>query len=111
MTGWNIALPLAIGLAGPEIAVAAEQGVSMVISYADLDLSQQADARRLDARVRSATRAICAQPHPGLLASPSESLCRRTAMVRAQTQINRAVALAASRRILAQNGIVTAAAR
>ena len=111
MTGWRIALPLAMGLTSPSLAGAAEHGVSMAISYADLDLSQQADARRLQARVRSATRTICAQPRQGVLASPAETICRRTAMARAQGQIDRAVKLAATRRSLADGRFAIATAR
>ena len=111
MTGWKIALPLAMGFASPSLAGAAEHGVSIAVSYADLDLSQQADARRLQARVRSATRTICAQPRQGVLASQAESLCRRTTMARAQGQIDRAVKLAATRRSFAQGRFATATAR
>lgn len=111
MTGWRIALPLAMGLASPNPAGAAEHGVSMTISYADLDLSQQADVRRLHARVRSASRTICEQPRQGVLASPAESLCRRTAMARAQGQVDRAVKLAVTRRSLANARLAAATAQ
>lgn len=111
MTGWGIALPLAIGLASPEVAGADENRVSIAISYADLDLSQQDDVRRLRARVRGAVRTICVQPRQGVLASPAEILCRRTAMERAQGWIDRAVMLASTRRSFAQGGLATAAAR
>jgi UrcA family protein len=111
MMEWRIALPLAIGLASPIVAGATEHGVSVAISYADLDLSQQADARRLHARVRSATRTICTQPRQGVLASPAESLCRRIAMARAQGQIDRAVKLAATRGSLVHGRFASVTAR
>lgn len=111
MTGWRIALPMAMSLANPNFARAAEQVVSMTISYADLDLSQQANAHRLQARVRSAARTICAQPRQGMLISQAEILCRRTAMARVQGQIDRAVKLAATRQSFAQGRFATATAR
>ena len=111
MKRWRIALPLALGLACPDLAGAAEPGAGIAVSYADLDLSQQEGARRLHARVRSAIRTVCAQPSQGVLASPAESRCRRTARAMAQVQIERAVALATDRRNLAQRRFASAAAR
>lgn len=111
MMGWRIAMPLAMGLTSPNVADAAGSGASMAIRYADLDLSQERDALRLHARVRNAIRTICAQPRQGVLASPAESLCRRTAMVRAQGQIDRAVTLAAAARSVGQGRFATVVAR
>lgn len=111
MSKWSIGLSLAMGLTSPDPARAADHRVSMTISYADLDLSQQGDARRLHARVRSAIRKVCAQPRQGVLVSPAESLCRRTAMARARDQIDDAVTLAATRHIFAQGRFAPTAAR
>ncbi|KFG90864.1 hypothetical protein BV98_001395 [Sphingobium herbicidovorans NBRC 16415] len=111
MRSWRMALPLAVGLASPNVAAAAEHGVSMAVSYGDLDLSQPADSRRLHARTQRAARTLCAQPRQGVLASPAEILCRRAAMEKAQRQIERAVAFAVERRSLAQRGFATATAR
>ncbi|WP_022683466.1 UrcA family protein [Sphingobium bisphenolivorans] len=111
MKGWRTALPLAVGLASPDLAAAMEHGASTAVSYADLDLSKQADARRLRARAGKAIRSLCTQPRQGVLASPAEILCRRAAMVKAQAQIERAVALAVDRRSLTQSRLATAATR
>lgn len=99
MMGWRMALPLAVGVASPGLAGAAEYGASMAVSYVDLDLSQQADARRLRARAQRATRTLCAQPRQGVLASHAEIRCRRAAMESAHRQIDRAVALALDQRL------------
>lgn len=113
MMGWRIALPLplplAMGLASPDVVGAAEHGVNMAISHADLNLAQAGDARRLQARVRSAIRMICVQPRQGLLASRAESRCRRTAMARAQGQIDRAVKRVVVRQGFAQDSLATTA--
>jgi len=102
MAAWKIALPLALGLASPGLAGASEQATGMAVSYADLDLSRQAGARQLRARVQRAVRTICAQPRQGVLASPSEIRCRQTATAKAQEQIERVVARAVSGQSLPQ---------
>lgn len=111
MTGWRMTVPLAVALTSPDLASAGEQRTNMAVSYADLDLSQQADANRLRARVQGAIRTLCAQPRQGVLTNPAESLCRRAAMAAVQEQIERTIAVSTNRRKLEQSRIATAASR
>lgn len=111
MRRWRIVVSLAVALAVPQLAEATEHEGRIAVRYADLDLSLQTDVRRLHARVQRAIRTLCAQPRLGTLATPAESLCRRTAMATAQGQIERAVALVVNRSNLVQGRIATAAAR
>lgn len=77
-----LTVSLAIGLAMPVVQGAETGPDALIVPSGDLDLSREADNRRLAARIRIAVRRICAQSDGSNLAIHSERACRRSAMVR-----------------------------
>ena len=83
-----------IGHQGPRGDV---QSLSRVVSFADLDLTQQADRRTLDRRIAMAARDVCerlGEPRVPLAAGDS---CTRDAIERARPQLRTAYAMAVGR--------------
>lgn len=75
MTKTLIALSL---LAAPTTAIAQpQQGASVRVAYADLDLSQPSGRRKLDQRLAAALDKVCPSARPGYLTpAPQARYCR-----------------------------------
>ena len=60
--------------------------LTIAVSAKDLDLASAKDRKRLDTRIRAASRMVCAPLATGLLTS-AEQECRRVAMKSASPQV------------------------
>ena len=79
-------------LAQPPVIVSGELLPFATVSYADLDLGQSAGVDRLRMRVRAAARYLCIDgTRQPLSVSALERACYRTAMERANRDVDQAV--------------------
>jgi UrcA family protein len=75
------------GIAVP--AVAAEQEVSVAVSYADLDLAGAAGSAALEQRIDAAVDEVCVKPHMrDLKAMTAWERCKETAKIGAMEQLS-----------------------
>ncbi|WP_300975367.1 UrcA family protein [Sphingomonas sp. LHG3406-1] len=75
----------------PDISITApyeEEALSKRVAIGDLDLAKPRDMKRLDARIRSASRAVC-EPNGFSLINDDELQCRKVAVASAQPQVAR----------------------
>lgn len=88
------AAALAIAVAAP--AAAQDIGpLSREVRYGDLDLSTSSGVKELNRRIRSAAREVCLYEQAGRRApNPVVQRCLRTAMSKANAEVNQAVASA-----------------
>ncbi|ENY81409.1 UrcA family protein [Sphingopyxis sp. MC1] len=88
-------LALSLALAGtPALAATADEAPTATIRIDDLKLTSAKGRERLEARVHSAARQICATSARGLAARNSENACMATALAAAKPQMERAIARA-----------------
>jgi UrcA family protein len=103
-----VALITAAALAGAAHAqttvapVIVEPGESVLVSYADLDLSKPAGLRTLEGRVSAAADQVCGQPSRILKVDAQRKTCRSHALAGARGQIAmaRAAAFAKGPRVI-----------
>lgn len=70
------------------LAAASPQTRSVSLSYADLDLTRQADAATLYHRIHEAAREVCVYEDPRLALLPYANRCNRSAIARAVASVN-----------------------
>jgi UrcA family protein len=85
----GMALAIAAASLVADIASAKEQGASTVVRYSDLDLTQSADAARLYARLKYASKKVCNSYDTRELRTQSlYASCFDAALSKAVAQVN-----------------------
>lgn len=89
----SLAGAAALAAAAPATPAAAQtEQSSVVVRVADLDVSNPADAARLDLRLRNAAREVCGDADPrNLSLSAQASGCQTEAIARARAEVTLAM--------------------
>jgi len=109
----SLALAAALVSAPAFAAPAASDSMSKAVRFGDLDLSTDAGAARLHARVRYAAQAVCggSVDQRDLTRVRAVEACRQVAMASAEPQVQTALADARGGRQLAVNDMKVATPR
>jgi len=96
----------------PSAAMAAPEGQSVLVRYADLDLTSSRGTQALQARIDRAARAVCGSADIRDLRAMSDvQHCRQVALSGAAPQVEVAIAQARSGRTYAANEVRISALR
>jgi len=99
LTGLAAAALAASALSAPAAAASADDD-SIVVSYAGLDLSNPADAARLERRLKAAARAVCSDaPMLDIIVAAKVQACQDEALARARSEMRIAMRAGGSRTI------------